>query len=86
MKITIVVPNEPFYIVDNLNYLLKKFKKKHEVVSCVLLSPSPFGNRKSFFQKAFETFKIFGFSFFIYYSFLYIYNLFFKISVHELFN
>jgi len=69
MRIIIVTPDEPFYLSDNISYLLKNLKKNnHDVVSCVLLSPSPYGRRETFSSKSKKVLSIFGLSFFVYYS------------------
>lgn len=87
MKIIIVTPNEPFYLSDNITYLLKHLKKNnHDIVSCVLLSPSPYGRRETFFSKSRKVLSIFGLSFFIYYSFKFINAKLFKASVKKILN
>ena len=87
MKIIIVTPNEPFYLSQNISYLLKNLKKNnHNVVSCVLLSPSPYGRRETFFNKTKKILDIFGFSFFVYYSLKFIKVKLFKPSVKFILN
>ena len=87
MKIIIVTPNEPFYLSDNISYLLKNLKKNnHDIVSCVLLSPSPYGRRETFFSKSRKVLSIFGLSFFIYYSLKFIKAKLFKASVKKILN
>ena len=87
MKFIIVTPNEPFYLSDNISYLLKNLKKNnHDIVSCVLLSPSPYGRRETFFSKSKKVLSIFGLSFFIYYSLKYIKTKLFKPSVKKVLN
>ena len=82
MKIIIVTPNEPFYLSKNIEFLLENLKKNnHDVVSCVLLSPSPYGRRETFFSKAKKVLNIFGLSFFIYYSLRFIKTKLFNPSV-----
>ena len=84
MKIIIVTPNEPFYLSGNISYLLKNLKKNnHDIVSCVLLSPSPYGRRETFFSKSQKVLSVFGLSFFIYYSLKYIKIKLFKPSVKK---
>lgn len=68
MRVVIITQDEPFYLARNLDYLFANFPNHSEVVGCVVLSASPYGQRKSFLQKANETRKIFGNKFFIYYS------------------
>jgi methionyl-tRNA formyltransferase len=68
MRIIIISQNEPFYLADNLNYLIKSLPKHSEIVACVVNDASPFGKKESFFQKAKKTYKIFGFRFFVFYA------------------
>ena len=87
MRIIIVTPNEPFYLSDNISYLLKNLKNNnHDIVSCVLLSPSPYGNRETFFTKSQKVLNIFGLSFFLYYSLKFIKAKLFKPSVKKILN
>ena len=87
MKIIIVTPNEPFYLSDNISYLLKNLKKNnHDIVSCVLLSPSPYGRRVTFSSKSKKVLSIFGLSFFIYYTLKFIKTKLFKPSVKKVLN
>lgn len=87
MKIILVTPNEPFYLSDNISYLLKNLKKNnHDVVSCVLLSPSPYGRRETFLAKSKKVLNIFGISFFLYYSLKFIMAKLFKPSVKKILN
>jgi len=83
MKILIVTPNEPFYLAKNIDYLLKNINKEDEVVGCVLLSPSPHGQRLNFLEKAYKTFSIFGVTFFTYYSIKYVLALLFSKDVKK---
>ena len=87
MRIILVTPNEPFYLSKNITYLLKNLKRNnHEVVSCVLLSPSPYGRRETFFSKSQKVLSIFGLSFFLYYSLKFIKAKLFKPSVKKILN
>ena len=72
MRVMIITQNEPIYIVDTVASLIDKLLGTHEIVGCVVLSPSPFGKRETFIRKALKTFKIFGFRFFAYYAIKYI--------------
>ena len=87
MKIILVTPNEPFYLSENIKFLLENLSRNnHDVVSCVLLSPSPYGKRETFFSKSYKVLGIFGLSFFIYYSLKFIITKLFKPSVKEVLN
>ena len=68
MKIIILTQDEPFYLAENINYLLNNLPEKTEVVATVLFNASPFGGKKTFTQKITETINIFGLQFFLYYG------------------
>ena len=46
MKILIVTQNEPFFLRENLKYLLNKLPENIVIVGVVLTKVSPFGKRK----------------------------------------
>lgn len=69
MNITILTQSDPFYLAENINYLLKNLPNHSSVVSTVVFDVSPFGKKESFLQKAKRTAKIFGIHFFINYGF-----------------
>jgi len=68
MKIVIITQDEPFYLADNLSYLIEIMPKHSKIVGCVVNDVSPFGKRENFIQKAKKTYDIFGLKFFIHYS------------------
>lgn len=72
MRIVIITQDEPFYLAENLRYLLKIMPAHSKVVGCVVADPSPFGKKESFSKKAKKTLDIFGIRFFAYYSMKYI--------------
>jgi len=72
MRIVIITQNEPFYLTNNLKYLLQILAKKSEIVGCVVTEVSPFGKKESFYIKAKKTYNIFGLKFFSYYSLKYL--------------
>ena len=69
MRIVIITQNEPFFLVENLKYLIDILPNHSQIVGCIVTDVSPFGKKESFRLKAINTLKIFGFEFFIYYSF-----------------
>lgn len=69
MNIVIITQDDPFYLAENLNYLIRKLPEHSRVVGCVLLAVSPFGKKETFFRKCVKTISIFGFYFFLRYSF-----------------
>lgn len=74
MKIILFTQEDPFYLVESTLDLIQKIKKNnnHEIVQAIITPPSPFGKRQSFIKKTFKTLNIFGFNFFLYYSYKYI--------------
>jgi len=84
MRITIITQNEPFFLSENISYLLDNLPKEFQVISCVLTKASPFGKKKGFISKVIESCKVFGFSFFIHYSFKFTYSKIFIPSVKRI--
>ena len=81
LRVFIVTQDEPFYLASAFKYLFNSLPSNVCIVGAYVLEGSPFGKRKSFLQKALDTFKIFGFRFFVFYSSLYILNKLFLKSV-----
>lgn len=65
MRIILLTQNDPFYLAQNINYLIKKLPKHSEVVATVVFEVSPFGKREPFTEKLKKTYEIFGLEFFI---------------------
>lgn len=74
MRITILTQSDPFYLAENINYLLSNLPAHSQVVSTVVFDVSPFGKKESFIQKAKRTAKIFGLGFFVNYGFKFIFS------------
>lgn len=72
MNIVIITQDEPFYLLNNLEYLLDNLPKHSKVVACVVNEVSPFGKKETFKEKVKKTYDVFGLKFFIYYSFKFI--------------
>jgi len=72
MRIVIITQDEPFYLAENLDYLVRILPSHSSIVGCVVNEVSPFGKKETFFQKAIKTYKIFGLRFFLYYAFGYV--------------
>jgi methionyl-tRNA formyltransferase len=68
MKIIIITQNDPFYLANNLKYLISVLPDHSEIVGCVVADASPFGKKESFIKKVKRTYDVFGFSFFMHYS------------------
>ena len=78
MNIVLLTQDDPFFLAENLDYLFSKMPLKIKIKGCIVFDVSPFGKKESFLRKAAKTFYIFGLSFFLRYSFLYIKNKFDK--------
>lgn len=74
MRIVVVTQNEPFYLSENLEYLVEILPKHSKIVGCVVTSASPYGKKESFYNKVRKSASIFGLSFFLYYSFKFIFR------------
>lgn len=68
MKIILLTQDDPFYLAENIDFLIKNLPKHSEVVATVLFEVSPFGKRETFSEKMKKTYDIFGASFFIHYG------------------
>ena len=72
MRIVLITQDDPFYLPDNLDFLLQNLPAGVEVVGCVVSSVSPFGKKESFFDKALRTYRVFGMRFFVRYGIDYV--------------
>jgi methionyl-tRNA formyltransferase len=72
MRIVVITQDEPFYLAENLRYLLKILPKHSIVVGCVVNDVSPFGKQETFFEKIKKTYDVFGLHFFIHYALKYL--------------
>lgn len=87
MRILILTQDDPFYLGKNINYLAENIPSNVKIVGTVLFDVSPFGKKESFWDKTKKTFQIFGFKFFIYYSFKFIVSKFYaENSVSKVLN
>ena len=73
-KVVIVTQNDPFYLGENIDHLIKNMPGDVEVKACVVFDVSPFGKQENFFQKILRTYKIFGISFVVRYGGEYLIN------------
>jgi len=78
MNIVILTQNDPFFLAENLELLMSQIPEKFTICGCVVFDVSPFGKKESLFRKAKKTLQIFGFRFFIRYTYLYFINRFDK--------
>lgn len=68
MRIVLITQDDPFYLPEQLDYLLGNLPDDTEVVGCVVSKVSPFGKKESFPDKARRTYNIFGLRFFMRYG------------------
>lgn len=68
MRIVILTQDDPFYLAQNIDFLIKNLPPYAEVVGTVLFEVSPFGKRESFTDKMKKTYSVFGPTFFAYYG------------------
>ncbi len=74
MKLVLLTQEDPFYLPEAIDDFIKKIKntKKHIISLVIVSEASPFGKRENFFNKVKRTYKIFGFNFFVFYTYKYI--------------
>ena len=84
MRIIIITQDEPFYLSQNIDYLLSKLSDNDKIVGAIVTNASPFGRKESFLSKALKTKRIFGINFFIYYSLRFTYAKIFRKSVTQI--
>ncbi len=72
MRIIIITQDSPFYLAENLDYLLRHMPSYAEVVGCVVSDVSPFGKKEKMSEKALKTLRIFGGRFFLRYAVQYL--------------
>ena len=74
MNVVILTQDDPFYLAENLDYLLSRCPSNIHISGCIVFDVSPFGKKESFMAKAKKTLDIFGLRFFLKYSLMYIKN------------
>jgi len=78
MRLVLLTQDDPFFLAENINYLISQLPAHSEIVACVLFEVGAFGKRKSLLKQAKETQGIFGTKFFLRYGFKYVFNKFNK--------
>ena len=68
MRVVIITQDEPFYLSENLEYLVSVLPEHSKIVGCVVASASPFGKKQGFIKKSWKTATTFGVAFFMYYA------------------
>src|SRR5688500_20317132 len=74
MRIVLLTQDDPFYLAETIDYLIKHLPENNQVVACILFKASPYGKKMSFVRKVTSSIKIFGLPFFMYYGGLLIKN------------
>lgn len=86
MRIVIITQDDPFFLPQNIQYLIENLSTGDQVVAAVVSEVSPYGKRESFFEKALKTLRIFGFRFFLNYACRYVlYKLILRRTVRNIF-
>jgi methionyl-tRNA formyltransferase len=68
MDVVILTQDDPFFLAENLDYLLSNLSPDVKVTGCVVFEASPFGGKESFFSKIIKTWNIFGTGFLLNYG------------------
>lgn len=74
MNILLISQDDPFYLAENIEYLIQRMPSHSRIVSAIVLSASPFGKHLTFLQKSVSVLRTFGIRYFAHYAFLYIRN------------
>lgn len=68
LNIVILTQDEPFFLAENIDYLLSLLPPEIRVAGCVLFEASPFGKKESFVSKIRKTWRVFGTGFLMNYG------------------
>jgi len=74
MRVILLTQSDPFFLSENISYLVKQLPNNSKIVATVLFDVSPFGKSENLIQKAKRTINIFGIAFFINYGVKFILN------------
>jgi len=66
MRILIITQNDPFYLYEPINYFLNNLPTYADIIGAIILKPSPYGKKESYFKKAYKLLNIFGLKLSIY--------------------
>ena len=72
MRVVLITQDDPFYLAENIDYLLENMPLGVQVSGCVVLEASPFGGKGGLLKKISNTLNVFGFWFFLRYSIRYL--------------
>ena len=74
MRVMLLTQDEPFFLAEHIEYLIRNIPKHSQIVACVLFDASPFGKKEGKLKKLKKTLSIFGFHFTWRYIWLYVRN------------
>ena len=74
MRIVLITQDDPFYLAENIDFLLERLPQGVDVSACILLPVSPFGKKETLFKKSIKTLSVFGYMFFLRYGFKYLFR------------
>ncbi len=74
MQVTLITQDEPFYLAENIDFLIRNFPEHSTIVSCVVFDPSPHGKKQSTLQRLNHTRKIFGWKFLLRFGWKFLMN------------
>ncbi|TYP95620.1 methionyl-tRNA formyltransferase [Fodinibius salinus] len=74
MNVVILTQDDPFFLAENLDYLLSDLSPDVNVTGCVVFEASPFGGKESFLSKILKTWNIFGTGFLFNYGIRFLRN------------
>ena len=84
MRIILLTQNETMFLPSAIEYFIRRKPEYVTIVGSLILSPSPFGEAKSFIGKFINTINIFGFKFTLIYGINYLYKKIFKLDVFSI--
>ena len=81
MRILIITQNEPFYLKENIEYLISSLPKEIIIDSFFILKHTPLVGLRKRGSKILDIIKVFGINFFFHYSFKFFISFFFSKSL-----
>lgn len=74
MNVVILTQDTPFYLAENLDYLISNMPEHSKITGCVVFDSEPFGKKRPLIEQAKDTYQTFGFSFFMRYGMRFVRN------------
>jgi methionyl-tRNA formyltransferase len=68
MRVLMIAQDSPFYLRENLDYLITRVPQHSMICGCVLLSPSSSGQKETTFQGMMRTYRTLGIGFLVRYA------------------